>query len=151
MRIEILAVARGRDPVIEDLVARYLERTPWKTRLRTIEGGGSASPVRRREIETRRLLEALAGAHAIVLDERGRAMSSEAFARLLARRAEEGCERLAFVIGGADGLDPRVRQRADLLLSLGPMTFPHRLVRLLLAEQIYRAGTILSGHPYHRA
>ena len=151
MRIDIVAVERGRDPAIAELVARYLERAPWQVRLRAIEAGGSASPQRRREIETRRLLAALEGAYAIVLDERGRAMSSEAFAAMLARLAEEGHGRVAFVIGGAEGLDPCVRARADLLLSLGPMTFPHRLVRLLLAEQLYRAGTILAGHPYHRA
>jgi 23S rRNA (pseudouridine1915-N3)-methyltransferase len=77
-------------------------------------------------------------------------MGSAAFAGQLARWRDQAAE-LAFVIGGADGLDDSVRTRASLLLSLGPMTWPHMLVRVLLAEQLWRAHSILSGHPYHRA
>jgi 23S rRNA (pseudouridine1915-N3)-methyltransferase len=86
-----------------------------------------------------------------VLDERGRAETSPAFAKRLARWRDEGCSDLAFVIGGADGLDPALRARADHALSFGQMVWPHMLVRVMLAEQLYRAASILSGSPYHRA
>ena len=85
----------------------------------------------------------------IFLDSRGRTMSSEAFAAWLGKRRDDGAQHLVFAIGPADGWSPVARERATLLLSLGPMTMAHSLARLVLAEQIYRATTILSGHPYH--
>jgi len=97
------------------------------------------------------LLAALpAGAHLILLDERGKAHTSPDFAKMLARLRDEGVRDLGFVVGGADGHGPAIKQAARGLLSLGPMTWPHLLVRGLVAEQIYRAITILAGHPYHR-
>jgi 23S rRNA (pseudouridine1915-N3)-methyltransferase len=84
------------------------------------------------------------------LDERGEAMTSPAFAGLLGRWRDEGRD-AAFVIGGADGIDPELRGRANKLLSFGAMVWPHLLVRVMLAEQLYRAATILAGTPYHRA
>jgi 23S rRNA (pseudouridine1915-N3)-methyltransferase len=92
-----------------------------------------------------------AGARLVALDERGKALTSPAFAAALARWRDDGAGAAAFVIGGADGLDPALRDRADLVLSFGPMVWPHRLARVMLAEQIYRAATILAGGPYHRA
>jgi 23S rRNA (pseudouridine1915-N3)-methyltransferase len=86
----------------------------------------------------------------IALDERGKSTGSEDFARKLARFRDDGAPATAFLIGGADGLDETLRKQADLTLSFGAATFPHQIVRILLAEQIYRAITILSGHPYHR-
>lgn len=85
----------------------------------------------------------------VLLDSRGRSMTSEAFAAWLGKRRDEGAQQLVFAVGPADGWSDTFRQRAGLLLSLGPMTLPHSLARLVLAEQIYRAFTILSGHPYH--
>ncbi|HRO12531.1 23S rRNA (pseudouridine(1915)-N(3))-methyltransferase RlmH, partial [Amaricoccus sp.] len=90
------------------------------------------------------------GASLAALDERGRALDSPGFARLLRDAADGGARELAFAIGGADGLDPALRDRADHLLSLGPMVWPHLLVRAMLAEQLYRAASILAGTPYHR-
>jgi 23S rRNA (pseudouridine1915-N3)-methyltransferase len=86
----------------------------------------------------------------IVLDERGKSISSEDFARRLARLRDEGASDVAFLIGGPDGHGEELRKKAVLLLSFGSMTWPHRLVRVMLAEQIYRAVTILVKHPYHR-
>lgn len=86
---------------------------------------------------------------AVLLDSRGRAMSSEAFAAWLGARRDEGAQHLVFAVGPADGWSEEARKRARLLLSLGPMTLAHALARLVLAEQIYRALTILAGHPYH--
>ena len=90
------------------------------------------------------------GAHLVALDERGAMLSSPDFARLLAKTRDSGARDMAFVVGGADGLDTDLRGRADTVLSLSHMVWPHMLARVMLAEQIYRAATILSGSPYHR-
>jgi 23S rRNA (pseudouridine1915-N3)-methyltransferase len=85
----------------------------------------------------------------ILLDARGQTMSSEQLAAWVGKERDAGTQHLHFAIGPADGWSPESRQRADLLLSFGPMTFPHELARVMLAEQLYRAFTILAGHPYH--
>jgi 23S rRNA (pseudouridine1915-N3)-methyltransferase len=89
--------------------------------------------------------------HSIFLDSRGKGMTSEAFAEMLAAMRDAGARDLAFLIGGPDGLDPGPKVKASRSLAFGPQTWPHLLVRAMLAEQIYRALTILDGHPYHRA
>ena len=93
----------------------------------------------------------LEDAYVIACDEHGTARASRAFAAEIARLRDDGVRKMVFVIGGADGLDPAVTGRADLLLSFGRMVWPHMLVRVMLAEQLYRASAILSGAPYHRA
>jgi 23S rRNA (pseudouridine1915-N3)-methyltransferase len=90
-----------------------------------------------------------APAHTILLDSRGQQLSSEELAERIGRLRDEGAQRLVFAIGPADGWSDASRQRADLLLSLGRITLPHQLARVVLAEQVYRAFTILAGHPYH--
>jgi 23S rRNA (pseudouridine1915-N3)-methyltransferase len=90
-------------------------------------------------------------AFTIVLDERGKAMASESFADLLQRHLDSGTQDVSFIIGGPDGHAASTREQAGLLMSFGPMTWPHRLVRVMLFEQIYRAVTIMVKHPYHRA
>lgn len=90
------------------------------------------------------------GALRVMLDERGRVLSSPQFARRLGDWRDAGRSDLAFVIGGADGLTPDLRESADLVLSFGAMVWPHMLARVMLAEQLYRAASILSGSPYHR-
>ncbi|MCS6876956.1 MAG: 23S rRNA (pseudouridine(1915)-N(3))-methyltransferase RlmH [Geminicoccaceae bacterium] len=150
MRCLVLAVGRCRDPALASLVERWRVRLPWPLEIREIEAG-TGDPVRRRAEEGRALLRAVpSGAPLVALDERGLLLSSRDFAARLGRWREEGVRTVAFAIGGAEGLDPSVRERAALLLALGRMTFPHELVRLLLVEQLYRAWSILEGHPYHR-
>lgn len=101
--------------------------------------------------EGEKILEAVpAGAKLIVLDERGKSLQSTDFARTLAGWRDEAAPAAALVIGGAGGLSPYVREKADLSISFGRQTWPHMLARVMLAEQLYRAATILSGHPYHR-
>lgn len=100
--------------------------------------------------EAELLLAAAEGAHLIACDERGRTYSSRAFAEHVAALRDQGERRLVFVIGGADGLDESVRRAARSTLAFGPQTWPHALARAMLAEQIYRAVTILAGSPYHR-
>ncbi len=92
-----------------------------------------------------------AGAMLVSLDERGKVMTSVEFADQLARWRDGGRQDAAFVIGGADGIDPGFRAKADYSISFGAMVWPHMLVRVMLAEQLYRAATILGGGPYHRA
>ncbi len=90
------------------------------------------------------------GAHVVALDERGKSMASEAFATHLRKIQERGAHDLVFILGGPDGHAPATRTKVNELLALGPMTWPHRLARIMLLEQIYRSVTILLNHPYHR-
>lgn len=151
MRVSILAVGRARDGPERALYEGYVGRLPWPVRLVEVEPRGRFPPADLKRREAELLLKAAPPASLLVaLDERGRTFDSAAFADRLSRW-RDGAAELAFVIGGADGLHDSVRTRAGLLLSLGPMTWPHMLVRALLAEQLWRAYSISSGHPYHRA
>lgn len=156
MRITIAAVGRGKGDPAQDLFERYagrLTRGPLgPLSLTEIHLRGNLPPDESRRREGARLLAVVPqDARLVALDERGEALDSAAFAARLGRWREQGVGAVAFLIGGAAGLDPALRARADAVLSLGPMTWPHLLVRALLAEQLYRAASILSGHPYHRA
>lgn len=155
MRITLAAIGRARPGPARDLYQAYAQRLahgPFGApRLIELEERRPlpAEKLRRREAEL--LLGALpAGARIVALDERGTSLSSADFAALLGRWRDEGLADLAFAIGGAEGLDETLRSAAAKVLSLGPMTWPHLLVRALLAEQLYRAQSILTGHPYHR-
>lgn len=159
MRLTLVAVGRARVghrgaalAALYDDYAERLTKGPWgPLRLKEVEERRAVPAAERPAREAALIRDALpAGAFRIVLDERGRALGSWDFASQLQAIAESGRAELAFVVGGADGLDPALRQEADLLLSLGAMTWPHLLVRVLLAEQLFRAQSILSGHPYHR-
>ncbi|MCB2053164.1 MAG: 23S rRNA (pseudouridine(1915)-N(3))-methyltransferase RlmH [Geminicoccaceae bacterium] len=149
MRLHLIAIGRLRDPPLEALIARYVERSPWP--LRTVElvargkAGGAAA-------ETALLLEKVPeGARIVALDERGLDLSSTDFAGRLDAWRHEAAADVAFLVGGADGLAPTARERADLVLAFGRATWPHMLVRVMLAEQLWRAASIMAGHPYHRA
>ena len=141
-----------------ELVARYLDRAAGGgkplalTGFDVIEFGESraSSPASRKSDEAKALRAALPQGIVVALDERGKSIGSEAFAGQVGRWRDDGRPAASFVIGGADGLDPAFVQSADLVLSFSPMVWPHQLVRIMLAEQLYRATTILSGHPYHR-
>ncbi len=152
MNLHLIAVGRARKGPDQALFETYARRLRWSLALREVEPRRALPAIERTRQEGRLMLAALPDrAHAIVLDGAGTTLSSEALAAHLGRvRDQGGGAPLAFLIGGADGHDDAVRARADLLLSLGPMTWPHMLVRTMLAEQIYRAQAILDGHPYHR-
>jgi len=140
-RIRILAVGKVRKGWVSEGVALYRKRLPGLEVLELRDAGMT------------REAEAITAAlrpeeRLVVLTEEGETFSSPAFAE---RLEGSGSERLAFVIGGADGLDPGLKARASWRLSLSPMTFPHELARLLLLEQLYRATSILKGGPYHKA
>lgn len=135
-----------------DLYESYRARLPWRVDLKEIEIKKELAVAARKAREGEALLAAVpAGARMVALDERGRTETSDAFASRLGRWRDDGVRTVAFVIGGADGLDETVRRKADFVLSFGALTWPHMLVRAMLAEQVYRAQSILAGHPYHRA
>ncbi len=148
----MICVGRARKAPEAALFERYAARLPWPLSLREVD---ERRPLKGGELKRReaRLLLAQVpeGARLVALDERGRDLSSAELATIIGGWRDDGCRAAAFVIGGADGLDKSVRERADLVLALGRATWPHMLVRAMLAEQIYRVYAILSGHPYHRA
>lgn len=138
MLLHILARGRiGRSPEAE-LLDRYAKRITWPWRVTELPDRGG------------RLPPCAQPARTVMLDERGTAMSSADLAARLGGWRDGGVREARFVIGGADGHTPEDRAKADLLLSFGPATWPHLLVRAMLAEQLYRAVAILSRHPYHR-
>lgn len=155
MRVHVCAVGRLRAGPERDLVDDYLQRFDRTGRALSLgplvehevedkRGGGMAA-------EAEMLSRAVpSGAVMVTLDERGRVLSSPEFAEQIARWRDGGRQDLAFVIGGADGIDPGLRARADFSISFGRMVWPHMLVRVMLAEQLYRAAAILAGTPYHR-
>jgi 23S rRNA (pseudouridine1915-N3)-methyltransferase len=159
MRIVVAAVGRLKAGAERELAERYRERAAKTGRalgIRDIEVI-EVRDSRAREPERRILEESIAlasvipdGAVTVALDGRGEGVSSESFAGRLHAWNDAGCASAFFAIGGADGLGEVLRQRADLSLAFGIATWPHQLVRIMLLEQIYRAFTILSGHPYHR-
>jgi 23S rRNA (pseudouridine1915-N3)-methyltransferase len=152
MRVWLAAVGRSRGGATRDLFDEYAGRLIWPFELREVEVRKRLSPDELKRQEAELLLAAVpAGAVVVALDERGRALPSAAFAAQIGAWRDRGAGDVAFLIGGADGHGEAVRARADLLLAFGPMTWPHMLVRALLAEQLYRAQQILAGHPYHRA
>ncbi len=144
MKVTILAIGRNRDGDLARLIEVYRRRCPWPVELLELLP-------RKGEDEAQRLDRAIPAGHVLVaLDERGELATSEALAARLGGWRDASRE-VALVIGGADGLEPALLRRADWRLALGRLTWPHMLVRLLVVEQLYRASTILSGHPYHRA
>ena len=134
-------IARGkiaRTPEAE-LVARYEKRLGWPVRITELPDSGGRAP------------ELPANSRVVLLDERGRNLSSEELAQMLGRWRDDGVREARFVLGAADGHGAEERAAADLLLAFGAATWPHLLARAMLLEQLYRASTILAGHPYHRA
>ncbi|KKX26717.1 23S rRNA (pseudouridine(1915)-N(3))-methyltransferase RlmH [Rhizobium sp. LC145] len=160
MRISLFAVGRLKAGPEKELASRYIDRfakagpavgLELAKQIEIAESRAANAETRKRE-EAAGLEKSLPeGAVLILLDERGKSLDSEAFAELIGRYRDGGKRDMMLAIGGADGLDPELRSRADAVLNLGSMTWPHQLVRILIAEQLYRAVTILAGHPYHRA
>ena len=154
--MHLCAVGRLRSGPERDLIADYTHRFDRTGRALSL------GPLTEHEVEDKKnagmaaeaelLARAVpAGAVLVTLDERGRLLTSPEFAAQLARWRDGGRQDVAFVIGGADGIDPSLRAKADFSISFGQMVWPHMLVRVMLAEQLYRAANILSGGPYHRA
>lgn len=155
MRVTILAVGHKMPAWIQDGFHEYARRMPPEirielTELKPEERGGGRGVEKARAAEGERMLAALPqGATLLALDERGKAFSTQGLSVMLSEWMRDGTHPV-FAIGGADGLDDAVKARADKLFSLSSLTLPHGMVRVLLAEQLYRAWSILARHPYHR-
>jgi 23S rRNA (pseudouridine1915-N3)-methyltransferase len=159
VKVTVVAVGRLKAGAERELLDRYRDRAARAGRqlgltfdAREIPESSARSADGRKAEEAAAMLAAVPGSGAVLvaLDERGKPLDSRGFAVRIAAWRDAGTKDLAVLIGGADGLGPAVLDRADLRLAFGTMTWPHQLVRILLAEQLYRAVTILSGHPYHR-
>lgn len=157
MRIVIAAVGKAKAGPEKDLVTRYLERAS------AIGRGIGLGPVALKEVDVKETgvrrvpqeAEGLRqhispGAVILALDERGESLTTREFSRLLESWRDQGRPALTCLIGGADGLDPGLRAEAERCLAFGRATWPHMLARIMLTEQLYRAATVLAGHPYHR-
>ena len=152
MRLWLGAVGKVKPGPEKTLFDQYAKRLVPPLTLCEVEEKRPLSVPERQANEARLLLAALPDkARLVVLDERGANLTSMVLAERLGKWRDDGVADLAFLIGGADGHDQSIRQKADLILCLGAMTWPHMLVRVMLAEQLWRAQSILSGHPYHRA
>ena len=160
MRVTVATIGRLKGGPDRQLFERYWDRLgaggggvgmgPMK--LVELPEGRSAQAAQRKSDEATRLGKAIADAdYLIALDERGKTLTSQALATMLGGLIDNGTKNAVFAIGGPDGHDPAFLERAHMKLSLGSMTLPHGLARIVLAEQLYRAATILAGHPYHRS
>jgi 23S rRNA (pseudouridine1915-N3)-methyltransferase len=139
MLLHVIARGKiGRSPEA-DLVARYAKRIAWPLKLTELPETGGNLPEPQTPFRT------------VLLDERGKQLGSEEFAAQLGRWRDEGMREARFLIGAADGHGQAARESADLLMGFGAMTWPHLLARAMLAEQLWRATSILAGHPYHRS
>jgi 23S rRNA (pseudouridine1915-N3)-methyltransferase len=159
MKITIIAVGRLKAGPERELAARYLDRfakagppvaLEWGRVIEIAESRASADEQRKREEAAAIRKHCPPDSRLILLDENGRTPSSEEFADQLGHLRDGGCREMVFAIGGADGHDAGLLAEAAATLSFGRLTWPHQIVRILLAEQLYRASTILAGHPYHR-
>ncbi|MGE0282976.1 MAG: 23S rRNA (pseudouridine(1915)-N(3))-methyltransferase RlmH [Rhizobiaceae bacterium] len=159
MRIGVYAVGRMKSGPERELADRYFDRFAKLGAGLGLDFAGvdelpesrhASADLRKRDEAERLLARMPAGAALIILDERGRNLSSDNFSARLASLRDSGTRDAALIIGGPDGHDSTIRDRAALVLSFGAQTWPHQMVRFMLAEQLYRAATILAGHPYHR-
>lgn len=159
MRIQINAIGIGRNTPENDLIQSYLKRLETARALgisginiKEIKTAKARSGETLKKAEAEKLIASLpANYHLVALDEHGKSLNSPELANYVQNCLAVGEQNLVFILGGADGLDDSIRQHADLRLSLGRMTFPHLLARVLLVEQLWRSVSILMNHPYHRA
>ncbi|MBL0318724.1 MAG: 23S rRNA (pseudouridine(1915)-N(3))-methyltransferase RlmH [Alphaproteobacteria bacterium] len=151
MKLTIIAIGKMKNSAYAGLFNDYVQRIPWKISVIELQSPKSSGN-QLRDDENKLLQQAIPPQSTlIILDEKGKEFSSETFAKNLEIWRQTHHTHLCFVIGGADGINEQLRKRAHVLMSLGIMTWPHMLVRVLLAEQLYRAYSISQGHPYHRS
>jgi len=151
--MDILIIATGKmgRGALDSLIADYTKRLPWRLTVREIDIRKKLTGSQRTEEESNRVLaEIPTGSYVIALDERGCDMSSVQLSKLIADQRDTGTRTIVFLIGGADGHGDAVRARANKMLCFGKLTWPHMMIRAMLAEQVYRAWSIDAGHPYHR-
>lgn len=152
MKINILSIGKfKKNDNFEQLFNEYKKRILWNVTLKELTLNKKLSRENLKIIEGKKLLENINSKGKIIsLDERGKIITSIEFANLIKNYQLSGFSNIDFIIGGTDGLSEEVRQKSDYILSFGKMVFPHLMIRTMLIEQLYRASTILSGHPYHK-
>lgn len=155
MKIVVLSVGRVRQRFVLDAEGEYLQRIKGSFQVELVElGMESPESMKPAEVQAREAEEVLKKTkgydYLVVLDERGKEMSSKALSEFVQARMNSGIKSVCFVIGGAYGFAEKVRQEADLILSLSTLTFPHQLTRMLLVEQLYRSHTLIKGISYHK-
>ncbi len=155
MKIVVLSVGRVRQRFVLDAEGEYLQRIKGSFQVELVElGMESPESMKPAELQAREAQEVLKKTksydYLVVLDERGKEMTSKALSEFVQARMNSGIKSVCFVIGGAYGFSEKVRQEADLILSLSTLTFPHQLTRMLLVEQLYRAHTLIKGISYHK-
>jgi 23S rRNA (pseudouridine1915-N3)-methyltransferase len=150
MRIDVISCGRLKKGPLKDLVEEYQTRIRWSLNIFEVESRYREAENQQLE-EERKILDKLDNqAFVVVLDERGNGLKSLDFAKTIEKLQNSGESHIQFIIGGAEGVTDKVRDKANLLLRFGQQTWPHMLARVMLMEQIYRAQQILAGHPYHR-
>ncbi len=150
LKIDIISIARVKKGAYLELIEDYKKRIQWDLTIYELESKQKDPQKSQKEEEDKILKHIERQAIIIALDERGDGLRSLDFAKTLENFKNNGENHIQFIIGGADGLTPEIRDKADILLSFGQQTWPHLLARVMLLEQIYRAQQILVGHPYHR-
>jgi 23S rRNA (pseudouridine1915-N3)-methyltransferase len=151
MNIHILSIGKFKNNPQKEIFETYLKRLPWNVVLRELEVKSAVNGEVLKQKEGELLLGSVPGsAKIILLDEKGKNFSSKEFADQIQTYQDNGQNNLAFIIGGASGVSEEVKKKSQLILSLGKLTFPHMMVRSILAEQLYRAYSIINNHPYHR-
>ena len=159
MKIEILAVGRLKDGPERELVSRYVTRARDMGRSLAVTGfdvvefyeSRAGRPQDRKSEEAQMIRQRLSDTTFIALDSKGQSIDSEGMTKKIETLRDSGTRSLSFVIGGADGIDPALVKDAQSVIAFGAVTLPHQLARIILAEQLYRSMTLMSGHPYHRA
>jgi 23S rRNA (pseudouridine1915-N3)-methyltransferase len=152
MKLVITAVGAMKRAPEAALLEKYIAQCPWNISVKEVDANPKLPPDKRMQAEAEKLRAAIAGKSrglVIAMDSRGKNLSSEQLAQLLARAQNEGVAQVSFLIGGQDGLLPELVRQADHVIAFGAATWPHMLARVLLAEQLYRAHCILHNHPYH--
>jgi len=155
MQVTIISVGRLKAGPEKQQIDTYLKRCPWPVKIIEVEEKRPLKGPERRLREGDLLLKAISQyradqAHVIALDERGKSLRSDGFADMIRHHQDNGIANLIFLIGGAEGYDPKIKKKADYLLRLSDMTWPHMMARVMLTEQLYRASCIMAGHPYHK-
>lgn len=150
MRIDILSIGRLKKGPQQDLLDMYAKRMHWTLNVREFDSRKGDAPSRQFDENNQLQQWLVQGACVWALDEKGKNPSSTEIAGMIGNLQQQGRPHLQIMIGGADGLLPETRNRAEYLLAFGRCTWPHQMVRVMLAEQLYRAQQILAGHPYHR-
>jgi 23S rRNA (pseudouridine1915-N3)-methyltransferase len=150
MDIDLITVGRMKNDELAAIANDYYERIRWPIKVHEITSG-KEDATKRHAAEMQKILDKLDNhAFVVILDERGNGLKSLDFADTLQKLRDAGGDKVQFIIGGAEGLSDEVRNQASFLLSFGQQTWPHLLTRIMLLEQIYRAQTIIDGHPYHK-